>query len=254
MNDEILTSRDGPVLTVTINRIEQRNAMNHAVRVGLAQAFDAFEADSSARVLILTGAGDKSFCAGLDLKEAAGLGLGVPPKGFLPVIGDNIRVSKPTIAAVNGTAIAGGWLFAQMCDLCVAAEHATFSITEAKVGRGMPWATPLTHMLPQRILMELLLTGDAISAQRAHALGYVNAVVPAQDLLATAKAMALRIARNAPLTVDAAREMVYLSTEMGRSAARLAGDLVFDSVYRSEDAQEGPRAFKEKREPQWQGR
>lgn len=250
----ILYATDGPVVTVTINRPEQRNSINREVREGLREAFERFEGDASARVLILTGTGDKAFCAGMDLKEAAGTGLGVPPRGFLPIIGDNISVTKPTIAAVNGVAYAGGWLLAQMCDLCVAAEHASFAITEARVGRGMPWAVPLVRMLPQRVLMELLLTGDPITAKRAQELGYVNHVLPAAQLLDAARAMAAKIAANAPLTVQAARELVYLSGEMGRSAALRAATHLFDRVYRSEDAQEGPRAFKEKRPPQWRNR
>jgi enoyl-CoA hydratase/carnithine racemase len=254
MSEPILYARDGPVVTVTINRPEQRNSINREVRESLAAALLRFEEDAAARVMILTGTGDKAFCAGMDLKEAAGTGLGVPPKGFLPVIGDNISLSKPTIAAVNGVAYAGGWLFAQMCDLCVAAEHATFAITEAKVGRGMPWATPLVRMLPQRIVMELLLTGDPMGAKRAFDLGYVNQVVPAGQLMDAARAMAAKIAANAPLTVQAARELVYLSGEMGRSASLRAATHLFDRVYRSEDAQEGPRSFREKRPPQWQGR
>ena len=102
---------------------------------------------------------------------------------MFPVLGDVEPISKPTIAAVNGVALAGGWLFAQMCDLCIAADSASFGITEAKVGRGMPWASPLIHMLPQRVMMEVLLTAKPISAQRAMALGYVNDVVPLADLL-----------------------------------------------------------------------
>jgi enoyl-CoA hydratase len=142
-----------------------------------------------------------------------------------------------------------------MCDLCVASDHAQFGITEAKVGRGMPWAAPLAHMLPQRVMMELLLTGAPMTAQRAHELGYVNAVVPlAAAAAARALAMARTIAANAPLTVKAARELVYLSTEMGRSAALRAAYPLFESVYLSDDAQEGPRAFAEKRAPRWTGR
>jgi enoyl-CoA hydratase/carnithine racemase len=165
-----------------------------------------------------------------------------------------MHVTKPVIAAVNGLAYAGGWLFAQMCDLCIAADHAVFGITEAKVGRGMPWAAPLIHMLPQRVMMELLLTGQPLSAQRAYELGYVNAVVPLDQLKPRAMEMARTIAANAPLTVKAARELVYLSTEMGRSAGLRAAQHLFESVYLSEDAQEGPRAFAEKRPPKWQGR
>ena len=254
MSDDILYDSRGAVVVITINRPEQRNAISSGVRNGLRQAFERFEADEAAQVAILTGSGDKAFCAGMDLKEAADTMLGVPPRDFLPVIGDTIHVTKPVIAAVNGVAYAGGWLLVQMCDLCVAAEHATFAITEGKVGSGMPCAAPLGHIIPQRVMMELLLTGDPIDARRGYEIGFVNKVVPAGELMSAAMAMAEKIAANAPLTVRAARELVYLSTEMGRSAALRAGHHLFDRVYRSEDAQEGPRAFKEKRKPQWRGR
>ena len=251
---DVLYEQRGPVVVITIDRPAALNAINADVRAGLFEAFGRFEADDSALVAILTGAGDKAFCAGMDLKEAAQTGLGVPPAGFLPVIGQNLTVNKPTIAAVNGVALAGGWLFAQMCDLCLAADHARFGITEARVGRGMPWAAPLVHMVQQRALMELLLTGEPISAQRAQEIGFVNHIVRAAELMPRCVALAEKIAANAPLTVRAARELVYLSTEMGRSAAQRAATHLFDRVYRSDDAQEGPRAFGEKRPPRWTGR
>lgn len=244
----------GAVVLITIDRPEAMNAINAEVRAGLFEAFARFEADDSTRVALLTGAGDQAFCAGMDLKEAAATGLAVPPPGFLPVIGQSVQLSKPTIAAVNGVAYAGGWMFAQMCDLCVAAEHARFGITEARVGRGMPWAVPLAHMVPQRVMMELLLTGEPITAQRAHEIGFVNHVVPAAALLPKAFELAGKIAANAPLTVSAARELVHLSHEMGTTAALKAAQHLFDKVYRSADAQEGPRAFREKRPPVWTGR
>jgi enoyl-CoA hydratase/carnithine racemase len=254
ITDEILFEVEDGVAVITIDRPQQRNAINRGVNEGLRKAFGQFEQDASLRVAILTASGDKAFCAGMDLKEAAALKLRVPPRDFLPILGDTMHVTKPVIAAVNGLAYAGGWLFAQMCDLCIAADHAVFGITEAKVGRGMPWAAPLIHMLPQRIMMELLLTGQPLSAQRAYELGYVNAVVPLDQLKPRAMEMARTIAANAPLTVKAARELVYLSTEMGRSAGLRAAQHLFESVYLSEDAQEGPRAFAEKRPPKWQGR
>jgi enoyl-CoA hydratase/carnithine racemase len=254
LTDEILFDVEDGIAVITIDRPQQRNAINRGVNEGLHKAFELFENDASLRVAILTGSGDKDFCAGMDLKEAAAMQLRVPPRNFLPVLGDAIQVTKPVIAAVNGLAYAGGWLFAQMCDLCIAADHAVFGITEAKVGRGMPWAAPLTRMLPQRIVMELLLTGQPLTAQRAYELGYVNAVVPLADLRAKAMEMARTIAANAPLTVKAARELVYLSSEMGRSAGLRAAHHLFESVYLSEDAQEGPRAFAEKRPPKWTGR
>lgn len=254
LTEEIrLETRDG-IAIVTIDRPQARNAINRGVIDGLRQAWQRLQADDALRVGILTATGDKAFCAGMDLKEAAATQLRVPPRDMFPVLGDSVNTGKPVIAAVNGVAYAGGFLFAQMCDLCIASENAQFGITEAKVGRGMPWAAPLAHMLPQRVMMELLLTGAPMSAQRAYELGYVNAVVPLEQLLERAIAMAKTIAANAPLTVKAARELVYLSTEMGRSAALRAAYPLFESVYLSEDAQEGPRAFAEKRAPRWTGR
>ncbi|MFO1265976.1 MAG: enoyl-CoA hydratase-related protein [Rubrivivax sp.] len=254
LTDEVLFEVVDGIAIVTIDRPAARNAINPGVIEGLRLAWQRLAADDAMRVGILTGSGDKAFCAGMDLKVAAATQLRVPPRDMFPVLGDIVKLDKPVIAAVNGVAYAGGFLFAQMCDLCVASENAQFGITEAKVGRGMPWAAPLAHMLPQRVMMELLLTGAPMSAQRAHALGYVNAVVPLAQLRETALAMAKTIAANAPLTVKAARELVYLSTEMGRSAALRAAYPLFESVYLSEDAQEGPRAFAEKRAPQWTGR
>ena len=241
------------IALVTIDRPEARNAINAAVRGGLFNAFARIERDPAIRVAILTGAGDRAFCAGADLKEMAEMALAVPPPGFFPVLGENVQMTKPVIAAVNGDAFAGGWMFAQMCDLCIASEKARFGITEAKVGRGFPWATPLIAMIPQRVIAEILMTGEPISAARAAEIGFVNRVVAADELLSAALAMARRIADNAPLTVAAAKEMVRLSTEMGRSAARRAADELFEPVYRSADAQEGPAAFRERRPPRWRG-
>jgi enoyl-CoA hydratase len=248
----------GAVVLITMDRPAVMNAiiadMRATMRAGLYEAFEHFEADDTALVAILTGAGDQAFCAGMDLKEAAMNGLAVPPPGFLPIIGQCVQLSKPTIAAVNGVAYAGGWLFAQMCDLCVAAEHARFGITEARVGQGMPWAAPLVNMVQQRGLMELMLTAEPIGAQRAKEIGFVNHVVPAADLLPKCFALAEKIAAKAPLTVRAARELIYLSAERVRPAAQRAATHRFDGVYRSANAQEGPLAFREKRKPQWKGR
>lgn len=254
MQQEILYENRGRVALITINRPESRNAINIGVREGLLAAWQRFEKDSQARAAILTGAGDKAFCAGADLKEMSQEKLGVLPRNFMPTLNVNVHVTKPVIAAVNGVAYAGGWALVQMCDIVVAAETARFAITEAKVGRGMPWAVPLTHMIPQKVLLEILMTGDPVSAQRAYEIGFVNHVVSADQLIPKALEIAGTIAENAPLTVAAAKEMVYMATDMGRQAGLEAARHLFDRVYSSEDAQEGPRAFAEKRKPNWKGR
>ena len=239
---------------LTINRPDARNALNRAVRDGLWAGFRRFNDDDTARVLVLTGAGDRAFCAGGDLKEMAEEALEIPPPDFLPQPGRNIDVPKPTIAAVNGVAFAGGFLLAQNCDLCVAADTASFAISEVKVGRGAPWAAPLPWLVPQRVAMRILLTGDPVDATRAYQLGLVNEVVPAARLREAAQALAERVAANAPLSVLAAKQTVRLAAEHPLSDAYAAAEEIWAPVYRSKDAQEGPAAFREKRRPVWQGR
>ena len=255
MSDAVLYAVDGDgIAVITINRPEQRNCLSKDVRDGLHAAWAQFEADASARIAILTGSGEKAFCAGGDLKEMVETGLKVPPRDMFPVPYENIMLSKPTIAAVNGVAFAGGWMISQACDLCVASTTAKFAITEVKVGRGSPWAAPLIHMIPQRIFMEIVLTGKPITAQRAYEIGLVNRLAEPETLMATAMELARDVIEGAPLSVAAARETVMLSTEMGRAAAIEAGYAAHEKAYCSNDAQEGPRAFAEKRKPQWTGR
>jgi enoyl-CoA hydratase/carnithine racemase len=245
--------REGPVAWVTIDRPDARNALNEAVRTGLFEAVARFN-DDDAAVLVLTGAGDRAFCAGGDLKEMAELALEVPPPDFMPIFGRNVTVEKPTIAAVNGVAFAGGFLLAQMCDLCIAAEHARFAITEVRVGRGAPWAMPLPWLVPPRVALELLLTGDPIDAARAREIGLVNQVVSGAQLHQSVQELAETIAGNAPLSVRAAKEMVYRAAVGRGDEAFAIADAIWEPVYRSEDAQEGPRAFGARRPPQWKGR
>ncbi|MDH4039162.1 MAG: enoyl-CoA hydratase-related protein [Gammaproteobacteria bacterium] len=254
MSDAVLFDpRDDGIAIITLNRPETRNALSREIRAGLFQAWDRFERDPALRIAILTGAGEKAFCAGGDLKEMVDTGMKVPPRDMFPLPYDTIELSKPTIAAVNGVAFAGGWMIAQACDLCVASSSAKFAVTEVKVGRSSPWASPLIHMIPQRIMMEILLTGKPITAQRAYEIGLVNRLAEPGELMDTALALAAEILDGAPLSVRAARETVMLSTEMGRSAALAAARHASELCYNSEDAQEGPRAFAEKRRPQWKG-
>ena len=244
--------QDG-VVWLVIDRPEARNAINQAVSDGLWAGFRRFEEDPGAAVLVLTGAGE-AFCAGADLKEMAALGLTVPPRDMAPNLGQNLQVTKPVIAAVNGPAFGGGFLLAQMCDLCVAGTSARFAITEARWGRGAPWAASLPWLVPPRIALELLLTGEPIDAQRAYEVGLVNRVVPDPELRSEAGRLARRIAGNAPLSVRAAKAMVHATAGRDLGEAVEEGWRLFEPVYLSEDAQEGPRAFVERRPPLWKGR
>ncbi len=255
MSDAVLfDARDDGIAIITLNRPDARNALGKEIREGLFAAWDRFEHDPALRVAILTGAGEKAFCAGGDLKEMVERKLRVPPRDMFPVPGDNIELSKPTIAAVNGLAFAGGWMIAQACDLCVASTSAKFAITEVKVGRSSPWAAPLIHMIPQRIMMEIILTGKPITAQRAYEIGLVNRLAEPAQLMDVAIGFAREILEGAPLSVKAGRETVLLATEMGRAAALHAARHASEYCYTSEDAQEGPKSFAEKRPPLWKNR
>jgi len=249
MSDAVSYRVADGVAWLTIERPEARNALNAAVRTGLYAGVRRFNDDDTAKVLVLTGAGEKAFCAGGDLKEMAEQALTVPPPDFVPQFGRNIEVAKPTIAAVNGVAWAGGFLLAQCCDLCIAADTATFAISEVKVGRGAPWAAPLSWLIPPRIALQILLTGDPITAQRGYEIGLVNEVVPLADLRSRAQQLAERIAANAPLSVLAAKRTAYLS----RPDVFDEAERIWAPVYHSADAQEGPAAFRDKRPPVWTG-
>jgi enoyl-CoA hydratase/carnithine racemase len=247
---EVLYDIRDQTVVITINRPDRRNAINAAVCEALADAYRRFDSDASLRVAILTAAGDQAFSVGRDLKEAAGGGVRPP----LPVFGDTVQVDKPVIAAVNGMAIGAGWVFAQMCDVCIAADTATFGIAEAKVGRGLHWAPPLVHMVGSRVALELMITGKTIDAHRAHAIGFVNRVVPRAGLIAAALAMADEIIACAPLSVANARQMVRHAMNMGVDEALEVGRQLAIPLYDSEDSREGPRAFAEKRKPVWKGK
>jgi enoyl-CoA hydratase/carnithine racemase len=241
------------VAWLTIDRPRARNALSKEVRDGLWEGARRFVADDSAAVLVLTGTGEKAFCAGGDLKEMADTSLQAPPPDFLPQFGRNIDVPKPTIAAVNGVAFAGGFLLAQQCDLVVAAEHARFAVTEVKVGRGSPWAAPLSWLVPPRVALEILLTGDPLDARRAYEVGLVNRVVPIAELREFTQELARSVAANAPLSVRAGKRTAYLSAHYDLEQAYDRAEEIWAPVYRSRDAQEGPAAFRDKRTPVWKG-
>ena len=251
MNEVIYELRDGTAW-LTLNRPEARNALNAPLREALWAAYRRFAADPGARVAVLRGAGP-SFCAGADLKEMAQTGLAIPPPDWLPQLGRNIAIDKPVIAAVHGSALAGGFLLAQGADLCIAAHDARFGITEARWGRGAPWAAPLAWLVPPRVALELLILAEPIPAARAHELGLVNRLCAEDELEAVAGGIAATIAANAPLSVTAAKRMVWETAGMPLAAAFERAEELFAPAYLSEDAQEGPRAFREGRPPRWSG-
>ena len=259
----ILTTRRGHVLIVTINRPEARNAVNAAAHVGIGTALEEAENDAEIRAVVITGAGDKSFCAGADL-VALSRGESLQPAdkaqqewGFAGMVAHPI--SKPIIAAVNGFAFGGGCEIALMSDIIVAADHAQFGLPEVKVGlfAAAGGAFRLAQQLPRKLAMEYMLTGDPIPAARAAEFGLVNHVVPLADLMPTAIALAEKIAANAPLSVQASKRVA-----LGIADGRIAADAPYwehntrerGVLMRSEDAREGPLAFAQKRKPEWKAR
>lgn len=247
--------RRGPVALVTIDRPEAMNALTPEMLRGLDAAFAAFEADSALQVAVLTGAGDRAFCAGLDLKAGAERLTGGDELGYAdPTKRQLSDVFKPVIAAVNGACVAGGLELLLGTDLRVAAEHASFGLAEVRWGL-VPLGgshVRLPRQVPWAVAMELLLTGEPIDARRAYEVGLVNRVVPREELLPTALALAERICRNGPLAVRTAKEIAVraLALESGFVLEKALGA----RVLASDDAKEGPRAFAEKRAPRFRGR
>ena len=244
---------DDGIAWVTIDRPEARNALDAATRRGLWAATRRFVADDQALVLVLTGTGEQAFCAGADLKEMAGTALEVPPPDFLPQFGRNVDVPKLTIAAVNGGP-RRGFLLAQMCDLCIAAEGATFAIAEARVGRGAPGPPPCLWLIPppggpgavaHGVAHRCPAGADHRAGQRGRGPGRSAPTGPGDRP---------DHRRQRPLSVRAAKAMVYAATERHRADAFEEAERIWAPVYRSRDAQEGPQAFREKRAPNWLGR
>jgi enoyl-CoA hydratase/carnithine racemase len=248
--------RRGRVEILTINRPEARNAINGDVTAAMASALDELAEDDDCWVVVLTGSGDKSFSAGMDLKAfASGQGAGIiDEQGFASIT--RRWFPKPMIAAVNGACLAGGCEIMLSCDLVVAAGHATFGIPEAKRGliAGAGGLIRLPRRIPRAVALELALTGDAIDAARAYQVGLVNKVVPAERLMDEALALAEQIASNAPLAVRASKRVMLQSADMTEIEAWALNNGSFSEIFTSSDAMEGAVAFAEKRAPNWQGK
>jgi enoyl-CoA hydratase len=246
----------GRVAVLTINRPEARNAVNGDVASGLEAAIDRVEEDPETWVAVLTGTGTV-FSAGADLKAIAtgqAAALNTSKGGFAGIA--RRERTKPIIAAVNGPALAGGCEIVLSCDLVVAASEATFGIPEVKrslvAGAGGLFRLP--RAVPRAIAMELALTGDPISAQRAYDLGFVNEVVAADQVVDAAVALAERICANAPVAVRESRKVVLEGTMADDETAWRLTNEAFGRVVQTEDFAEGPKAFIEKRPPAWKGR
>jgi enoyl-CoA hydratase/carnithine racemase len=257
MADDVLRERRGHVEILTINRPEARNAINGGVSKAMSSIMDELADDADCWVVIVTGSGDKAFSAGMDLKAfSSGEGGDIigASGGFA---GLTMRdFPKPIIAAVNGSALAGGFEIMLSCDLVVAAEHATFGIPEAKRGliAGAGGLIRMPKRLPMAVALELAMTGDPIDAERARALGLVNKVVPAASLLDEAVALAERIAANAPLAVRYSKSVMKRAADVPESEGWKINQEAVGIVFSSADAMEGPVAFAEKRPPNWQGK
>lgn len=245
------------IATIRLNRPDQRNAVDPAMTRAMRSAMDWFEGDEAIWVGILTGAGDRAFCAGMDLKAfAAGLGDHVMDEkgGFAGVV--RYPRTKPLIAAVNGAALAGGFEIVLACDLVVASDKAVFGVPEVKRGifAGAGGAFRLPRTIPRARAMEMLLTGDPIDAGTALDLGLVSQVVPAEQLMTAADALARRICVNAPLAVREALSLARAAWDAPEEELWIKNQEAWRRINLTEDAKEGPLAFVEKRAPTWKAR
>jgi enoyl-CoA hydratase/carnithine racemase len=257
VTDELVRERRGTVLLLRLNRPEARNALTPQLLTGIGAALIEAESDPGVRAVVLTGTGDRAFCAGMDLRAfAAGVEMGADPDEGTAAYYRLLqgRISVPLVGAANGAAIGGGLELLLGCDVIVASAQATFGFPEVK--RGLFPAgggTFIGTRIPPGVALELVLTGDPVDAARAYQIGLVNAVVPAVEVLDAAVGFAERIAGNAPLGVAAAKELIRLGVADADAAATRLREWQA-VVFASADAKEGARAFVEKRRPDWQGR
>jgi enoyl-CoA hydratase len=243
------------IAVLTIDRQDRRNALDDVTMRALADTFTAIAGDDAVRAVVLTGAGDKAFSAGVDLAAFAARQPAGPDDDWY-ALGPFLAsvYAKPIVAAVNGVAVAAGLELLLACDVLVAAEHASFGIPEVK--RGLIAAgggTDLPRRLPLSVALEMGLTGDRIDAHRAWALGLVNRVLPGPEVLPEATRLARAIAANAPMALRLTKELMYASLDLDRTASRARAQAAGYRVNASNDAREGATAFVEKRSPRWTG-
>jgi crotonobetainyl-CoA hydratase len=250
--------RDGHVVTITLNRPEVLNALHPAAHRELAHAFDTYAENSELRVAIVTGAGDRAFCVGSDLKALAQTGDHEKPLTGFAGITHRFDLWKPVIAAVNGLCLGGGVEILSACDLAIAADHAQFGLSEPRVGLAALGGGALQRLardLPLKEAMWLVLRAQRIDASQAQRIGLVNQVVPAKELLTAARAIADELLECAPLALQASKQVMLQSLDEPDFARAMTR--TYDAAQRmldSEDAIEGPRAFAEKRKPIWKGK
>ena len=235
------------IAVITINRPERMNRLDDAIVEGLRAAWQRLMAAEEDRVAVLTGAGEKAFTAGADLKA-------LPTTLYRAIPGVGVAVDKPVIGAVAGWVVGGGMVLTTMCDILIAADNARFSYPEVKVGFTGGIISNLASRIPHKIAMELLLLGEPIDAQRAYEVGYVNKVVAAAELMPTAMAYAARIAATAPLPSRALKR--FVAETLPKSPSEIAGiaRADIDTIFASEDWAEGRAAFVQKRPPRYRGK
>jgi len=256
MPEFCLVDKDNHVMTVTLNRPDRLNALHPPANAELGEVFDEFAADDDLWVAVITGSG-RGFSAGNDLRYQAEGGERVPtPSGFAGLT-SRFDLTKPVIAAVNGVAMGGGFEIALACDLIIASDKAVFALPEPKV--GLAALAGGLNRLPRQIgakrALGMILTGRHVSAEEGQALGFVNEVVPHDELMAATRRWVDQILACAPLSIRASKDVVYRSLSTGSLEESMAAS--YDSVramVKSEDFVEGPRAFAEKRSPNWKGR